>query len=500
MRALWPFLHGVREAAMDTQTAGTPDQRDPERSALQAAAWIMLPGAVLLLTLLYVLLPYGQLASAVYVGTSLLAALAVAATAWRQPDLHCPAAWKLIAGALGLATVGHAIWYGLDLYGLEPFPSIADAFYLAVYPLFAVALWRLGGDSGRNDGAISDALMLGVSAVVLGWALLIAPYIVDPELTLLQLIVSAAHPIADLMLLPLLLRLVLLHRMRIRAHQFLLVGMLAYLAADLLYAFGNALGWYRPGGLTDALWPVAYALFVAAVWHPSACQMPQSRATAAEFTTRRLFVLGAASILVPGVILITAGADVTIVRVAALASILLFLLVMHRMAGLIRTTHEQAAALEELARTDPLTGAANRRRLEAELAREMSRAERMDEPLALAFIDVDHFKAYNDRHGHSAGDALLTEMVIAWQNNLRPTDVLARFGGEEFVVLFPGSDHQGACQVVERLRGCVPHGQSCSAGVTLYHPGESADALLHRADEALYRAKDDGRDRTVCVD
>jgi len=459
--------------------------------------WLWFPGILLLLALVYVALPYGRIASAVYIAAALLAAGVVATAAWRKHDLFCPAAWRLIAGALMLAGVGHAIWYGLDLYGLEPFPSVADAFYLAVYPLFAVALWKLGDNSGNRDAAISDALMLGISAAVLGWALLIAPYVYDPELTLLQLLVSTAYPVADLMLVPLLLRLVFLHRMRIRAHQLLLIGMLAYFAADLLYAHGNSTGWYVPGGFTDSLWLIAYALFVAAVWHPSASRVPQSKASSAELTGRRLFVLGGASILVPGVILFTAGDDVYIVRVAAIAAILLFLLVMQRMAGLIRKTHEQADALESLARTDPLTGAANRRRLETELAREMSRAERTGVPLGLAFLDVDHFKAYNDRHGHSAGDALLADMVTAWQQELRPADVLARFGGEEFVLVFPDTDAHACHAVVERLRGRVPHGQSCSAGIAVYQSGESADALLHRADQALYQAKNDGRDRTV---
>lgn len=474
------------------------NQIDRERAEPSGnGLWLLLPGLVLLLTLVYVVLPYGQAASAVYVAATLLAAVAVAAAVRRQRNLHCPLASKLIAAALILATIGHAIWYGLDLYGLEPFPSAADAFYLAVYPLFAIALWKLGGNSRRGDAAIGDALMVGISAAVLGWALLIAPHIYDPELTLLQLLVSTAYPVADLMLLPLLLRLIFLHRMQIRAHQLLLIGMLAYFTADLLYAHGNSTGWYGPGGFTDSLWLVAYALFVAAAWHPSACRVPQSQTSGAQLTGRRLYMLGAAAILVPGIILFTAGEEVHIVRVAAIGSILLFLLVMHRMAGLIHKTHEQAEALEQLVHMDPLTGAYNRRHLNAALAREMSRAERMQTPLALALIDLDHFKAYNDRHGHSAGDALLTDMVAAWQQNLRPTDSLVRFGGEEFIVLFPDTDAEACLAVVERLREHIPHNQRCSTGIAVYHPGESADDLLQRADQALYRAKDDGRDRAM---
>lgn len=228
----------------------------------------------------------------------------------------------------------------------------------------------LGRHGGDDEGAISDALIVGISAGVVGWALLIVPYVNDPSLTLVQLLVSAAYPVADLVLLPLVLRLVFLHRTREVAHRFLLVGMLAYLAADVLYAHGNSVGWYQPGGFTDALWLVAYALVVAAAWHPSARVEPGFHASRSELTGRRLVVLGAASVLMPGAILLSAGTDTEVVRVAAFGSILLFLLIMHRMAGLMKRAHRQAEILDNLSRTDPLTGAANRRYLDQELARE----------------------------------------------------------------------------------------------------------------------------------
>lgn len=454
-------------------------------------------GGGLLLTLVYMVIPYGRLASAVYVATTALAAIAVALAVMRRPQPFRPAAWLLIACALWLAASGHAVWYWLDLRGLEPFPSLADAFYLAVYPLFMVALWTLGQRSGRDDGALSDALIVGVAAAVPGWALLIAPYLKDPDLTIVQLLVSAAYPVADLILLPLILRLVFLHRASVTAHLFLLLGMLAYLAADMLYAHGNSAGWYGPGGVTDALWLVAYTSFVVAVWHPSASVEPRSHASLAELSGRRLVVLGAASLLAPAVILLTAGVDVEVVRVAAIGSILLFLLVMHRMAGLMRETHRQADELENLSRTDPLTGAANRRHLNDELAREMSRAGRSHAPLTLAFMDLDHFKRFNDTYGHTAGDALLEELVAVWRPVLRNSDLLARIGGEEFVVLLPDTDTDEARRVVDRLRQRIPGRQTCSAGITGFRPGDTAEAFVARADRALYAAKRGGRNRVV---
>lgn len=453
----------------------------------------------LLLTIVYVAAPYGTYASAVYVVATFVAAAGIVLAMYRRTSTYCPEAWLLVALALGLAGVGHAIWYWLDLHGLEPFPSAADVFYLAVYPLFMVALWMLGrGD--RDDGALVDSLIVGVSAVVMGWGLLIAPYLQDPDLTIGQLLVSTAYPVADLVVLPLVLRLLFLYRTRAIAHQFLLLAMLAYLVADILYAHGNSAGWYVPGGFTDGWWLVAYALFVAAAWHPSASTAPELRSKGADLTRRRILVLGAASVLVPAAILLSAGTDVHTVRVAAIGSILLFLLVMYRMARLMKRTERQAEMLEELSRTDPLTGVANRRHLEHELARELSRARRTGTTVTLAFLDLDHFKRYNDTHGHAAGDRLLQELVTAWNDVLRPTDLLARVGGEEFVLVLPDADAGQARGVVERLRSLVPQGETCSAGLAVYRSGEEPAVLLERADSALYVAKHGGRNRAVFDD
>lgn len=458
--------------------------------------WCWLLAGGLLLTLVYVLMPYGQLASSIYVLTSALAAVAIGVAVKRRPQLFSPTAWLLIACAVGLAACGHFIWYWLDLRGAEPFPSLADAFYLAVYPLFVTALWMLGRRDGRRDGgAFSDALIVGVAAVIPGWAFLIAPYQNDPSLSAVQLLVSTAYPVADLILLPLILRLIFLHRAKVTAHLLLLLGMLSYLAADMLYAHGNSMGWYEPGGITDGLWLVAYASIVAAIWHPSASVDPRGGVSIAELSGRRIFVLAAASLLAPAVILLTAGVDTQVVRVAAVGSVFLILLVMHRMQGLMKETHRQADTLEELAQKDPLTGAANRRHLDNELAREIARSNRMGSPFALAYLDLDYFKRFNDTRGHAAGDELLVQLVGQWRAILRNSDMLARIGGEEFVVLLPNTDAEQAKNIVERLRATVPLKQTCSAGIAQLKPNDTDAALMARADAAMYSAKRGGRNR-----
>jgi diguanylate cyclase (GGDEF)-like protein/PAS domain S-box-containing protein len=153
--------------------------------------------------------------------------------------------------------------------------------------------------------------------------------------------------------------------------------------------------------------------------------------------------------------------------------------------------------LRETARTDALTGLPNRRVWEEDLARELARAARHGGSLCLVMLDLDRFKTFNDAHGHPAGDRLLADTARAWRPIMRETDTLARYGGEEFAALLPHSEHAGAAAVVERLLAAVPLGQTASAGIAVWDGQESAEALLARADAALYEAKNAGRSRAV---
>ena len=165
--------------------------------------------------------------------------------------------------------------------------------------------------------------------------------------------------------------------------------------------------------------------------------------------------------------------------------------------------------MEELANTDTLTGLANRRRFEETLKLEWARALRSGDSLALLLIDVDHFKAYNDRFGHPAGDVCLRAVAQAMlAMDRRSTDLLARFGGEEFILLLPGAKLDGAVRIAEEIRACI-EGLSersatgvlskltASAGCVALAPraGPLSSALIAAADEALYRAKGNGRNR-----
>ena len=177
-----------------------------------------------------------------------------------------------------------------------------------------------------------------------------------------------------------------------------------------------------------------------------------------------------------------------------------------RTTGLVRLLASEAAfvieradllgRLTEIALTDTLTGLPNRRAWDQRL----EQAIRDGEPVCVAILDLDRFKSYNDDHGHQAGDRLLKEAATAWSAELRPADTLARYGGEEYVLLLHGHDLEAARGIVDRLRAATPRGQSCSAGVARRQAGEAATALLGRADEALYAAKRAGRNRSLIAD
>ncbi|MCA1713182.1 MAG: sensor domain-containing diguanylate cyclase [Actinobacteria bacterium] len=155
------------------------------------------------------------------------------------------------------------------------------------------------------------------------------------------------------------------------------------------------------------------------------------------------------------------------------------------------------ASLASEARRDRLTGLVNRRGLEEALETEMQRARRTSAPLAVLMLDLDGLKVFNDTYGHLAGDRLISAAAAGWRSRLRPTDVLARYGGDEFVAVLPGCDEARALRVADALLAALPPGARCSVGAALWDFREEADGLLSRADTALYSGKRAGGGRAV---
>lgn len=177
----------------------------------------------------------------------------------------------------------------------------------------------------------------------------------------------------------------------------------------------------------------------------------------------------------------------------------------HNFNELLSIAEHMIQEKDYLASTDLLTGACNRHKFSELFAAELQRQERYQGGLALIMLDIDHFKRINDDFGHAAGDMVLKEMAQLVRDLIRSSDVLARWGGEEFMILVPRDGHEAATSLAEKLRRAIEvhefpevRNVTASFGVSEHAPGDTMESLCARADDALYRAKHGGRNQ-VCL-
>ncbi len=206
--------------------------------------------------------------------------------------------------------------------------------------------------------------------------------------------------------------------------------------------------------------------------------------------------------------------DYDLVWKIAIGSIFLILLIIYWNTKIIKANRllveaqkdieEKNTELERLAITDILTNLYNRRKLEELIQDEINRCERFGHNFTLTMLDIDHFKDVNDTYGHQIGDKVLIELSNLFKNNLRKTDFIGRFGGEEFIMICPESQEQEIMKLVESLRVKIANFQfsevghkTVSFGVTIFKNGDSIESLIKRADDALYQAKNSGRNKVV---
>jgi diguanylate cyclase (GGDEF)-like protein len=421
--------------------------------------------------------------------------------------------WIVLLVAFALDLGANLVWTWIELVqGREvPYPSLADLLWIAGYPAAFVAIyvgfWR--GSSLRVSRAWLDGSVLAAAVGYVGYVVLI-----EPQLewgASLGTAVGIAYPLGDIVLVTLLASIAFCHS---RLPLPLVLMALAWLSAgfgDIGYTYVESLNGYASGGWLDLAWQLEYVLFfVAAV---SAVRFP------AAGRERRLA-------RDPGMVPVLIGAAVTVVFIAVegadgdfqagaaavlvyvVAAVVLRLLLTSREKGGIARELERALEEQErLAITDQLTGLHNRRFFEESLRLEVERTLRSRRSLGLLVFDLDHFKQVNDRHGHPAGDLVLRETARRLQDCVRSSDVVARHGGEEFVILLPETDGEVLLELGERCRRAITErafdvGEGeritvtiSAGGATL--PGDAAGgvALVRAADRALYRAKGRGRDR-----
>jgi diguanylate cyclase (GGDEF)-like protein len=453
-------------------------------------------GAVL--ALLYLL--GGEVAQAVVYGTAgTCASAAILFGLYRQRPRPATA-WWLIWAAVQASTTGDLLM-GLRIWFFPRSAALLGAesvVYLISYPALAAALAVIvrGRSEGRDRGVVIDSAIVACALGLPLWLVAVAPVLAEPGQPVAVLMVRLAFPLGDVALLTLLARLLAAGRARNVSLYLLLAAVCGWLAGDVVNAVlaGRGVTETYWGG---ALYCLTYTAFGAAALHPSMPGLAAAAgAPASRLTTRRLAVLAGLSLLAPALLLGQAfsGQQVRAVPIG-LACVVLFLLVVARMAGLTRQVEQQARELSDLAARDGLTGVGNRRAWDVRLHAAVTAAHAAGQPLTVALLDLDHFKRFNDTYGHQAGDHLLKSAAAAWLDVLRRDDVLYRYGGEEFGLVLPGAAGTDALQLIERLGEVVPSGQSFSAGVASLDGAETPEELVARADAALYRAKADGRAR-----
>ena len=460
----------------------------------------------------YFLLPSSELQDVAYQVPEMLAAVAVlAGIAIHRPHNRWP--WLLLAAGLALTAVGDWTWVVLDrVYGIQPFPSVADAFYLGGMGLIAAAVvWMVRGRIPGGDRAgVLDALIVAVGVGLVSWTFLMAPVVDDPSAAAAEIAVALAYPMLDILLLGVLVR-VLLAPGRREVSLTLIIGALAaFLASDFPYALIALSDGYTTGHVVDAGWLIGAVLWGTAALDPSMTRVAEPvEVTEVRLSGWRIALLAVASLMAPAVLVIQwmSGSEIHVPVIAA-GCVVLFLLVIARLAGVVtdlRSTLRQRQRLEEelehRAHHDPLTGLANRSLFSSRL--EHALAQR-DERVAALFLDLDDFKTINDNHGHHAGDEMLIAVADALRRSVRAGDTVARLGGDEFAILVErGATEADARALAERLLEAVrapvsiagqTRSTGASIGISLGTSGaDTGETLMREADIAMYVAKGEGK-------
>jgi len=423
-----------------------------------------------------------------------------AAVRWHRPQRS--RVWYLVLAGQAASVAGDCVYdYLGDVLHADQYPSVADVFYLLSYPLTLAGLVILIRDRtrGRDRVGLIDAAVVSTALGLPAWTFVLRPISAMDHTGPLDHLLSLAYPVLDVLLIAMTARMATAPgARRLPAYQMLMIAQVVRLVPDIAFSITSLTG--AEFAYLDGGWLLTYALTAAAALHPSMHRVTEPVVSRdVTLSTPRLTLLTAASLLAPAVLAVQGlrnPAGIDWIGVTA-GSTILFLLVVARMKLLLTHVHRQARQLDSLAHVDGLTGVPNRRSWDDALARELALARRSGDRVVAGLVDLDYFKRFNDTYGHQAGDLLLKEAAAAWRAQLRDPDVLARYGGEEFGVVIAGLAAPEALAIVSRLRPVTPRGQTFSAGLAEWDGHESASELVRRADEALYLAKDAGRDRVL---
>jgi diguanylate cyclase (GGDEF)-like protein len=441
--------------------------------------------------------------------------------------------WYLIALAGTCFTVGDNIYdiYNFILHETVPYPSYADAFYLAGYPFLYAGVLRLtrqrATSSSREQGA--DGVIVSLGALAISWQFLMSSYVRDSTLTTFGMIVNLAYPMMDIGLIFIVFHALLFRQPRFVFHRLLSSAILVMFLGDFIYDLLVLHNNYVSGSFVDAFLLAEYVLIAAAALHPSMVEGTfrvegtevTSQRTETIYRSRLPYVL-LAGFIPPAILVVTTSFRLSVdvlaistISVAVFAAIGLRVLWMFQRVrsqslkledGLARLEisflhrNELEADLRHQALHDPLTGLANRLLFEDRLSQAYARTSRNGGIGAVMMLDLDDFKEINDSHGHLAGDKLLVEVARRLDAVTRPSDTLSRFGGDEFLYLTEGlTSEDEVRQISKRLLGefdqtfiidGINIEQRASVGIVICDSTSLGNTdCLRDADAAMYEAK-----------
>ncbi|MHB8399182.1 MAG: putative bifunctional diguanylate cyclase/phosphodiesterase [Candidatus Limnocylindrales bacterium] len=441
-------------------------------------------------------------------------ALAVVA---RDPRRRTRLAWSLFAMALAGDLTGNLLYGAYDMAGATPFPSLADAFYLAFYPCVLLGLLVLPTASARKE-LLSWRVWSNIAIVMVGGGMALVHFVLLPTIAqlsgdVLTTVVSLAYPLGDLALLT---AIATVTARRPYAGDrpaltLFMVAVAAWFFGDVVFAIQSANGSYGAGSPADLMYLTGGLTFVLAA-QASLARLPDTDranpgedATLGRFGPYAMLGIGLATLISAAV-----GDNSEITALAVLTALLTVLVVFRQLVDEnqrreveIRLREEHALAAERAARQalhDPLTGLPNRRRLHELLQAEIAASRLTGRPVTLAFLDLNYFKAINDNLGHAVGDEVLVVVARLLQQSARVSDTVTRLGGDEFAIVLPGTSAAHALEVVGRAnvalgRPFVASGTEIAItgafGLATFPDCGAADGadLMRRADTTMYRAK-----------
>ncbi len=474
------------------------------------AAWLV-PAHLGLVSLCLVL--YVSDVSAVLNAVAfVLTGLSTAAAMVIGPRLHRPAdrvTWRRLLVVCLLFAVGPAVRPMVrDLSGIGL--VLPDTFLLPGYVVALATLRRLLRLRGTHDpDAALDVAVVTVGAALLSISYLVAPAIEHSTLPGWAAVVVAIYPVLDVALLALLALLAFTARRRSPSLMFVAGAMVSLLAGDVGYNLLGSQGVLTAPPVFDAPYLVAFGLLGASALHPSMRSVVAGHHERVQaWSWQRLLVLVPA-LLVPALLIIPDANLPLVVRfLQALGAAGLTAAMIVRAGRAVREQSESRRVFEHLATHDALTGLANRPALNDRLEQELSLGRLVN----VLFIDLDGFKLVNDSWGHAVGDEMLLQVAERLRRHLPPDVLVARAGGDEFILVTPIRQHDPEGTVfAEHVIAELSQPYSLSVGDVVVTPsigvvssataGEhTADALVRDADTAMYRAKDAGRSRAVAFD